>query len=320
MNTTTKIVPKIKFKNEINKSDHYRQLRLLNKKIKLKRNPIKEPEQKSELTYSWDFTPFPKIYFPSEKKRVINDINNLNFKSTLNINSSNNNNDTSVIGRNNNNMNNNILIHTLSPHFFKSNSVSSLYQEHKGDITKYRSPAFSFGISREECKLPFYGIKEKISPCPGSYNLRPLLGLGGSSLKYSINKSTFSKNFNKLKYPQPGPGHYNIDKCDSKYNGNIILSNFPNSPICNFSKYKEKRDNNYGAKSEWNIKPEPPAYNVNSTISMFNGNGIFPLSNFRSNLGKSFNRSNSLSRNVFNFVSPGPGHYNHHSIFMGHKY
>ena len=316
MRTTTKIVPKIKFKDEINKSDHFRHLRLINKKIKVKQNLIEEPVPESELTYSWDFTPFPKILFPSEKKRVINDINNLNFKNIANINSLNkNNNEAKAISRNNNS-----IINTLTPHLFKSNSVSNLYQEHRGDITKYRSPAFSFGVSREECKFPFFGIKEKISPCPGSYNLRPLLGLGGSSLKYSINKSTFSKNLSKLKYPEPGPGYYNIDKCDSKYNGNIILSNFPNSPICNFSKYKEKRDNNYGAKSEWNIKPEPSTYNINRTISMFNGTGIYPLSNFRNNLGKSINRSNSFSRNVFNFATPGPGHYNHHSIFMGHKY
>ena len=97
MSTTTKIVPKIKFKDEINKSDHFRHLRLINKKIKVKKNPIEEPEQESELTYSWDFTPFPKIFFPSEKKRVINDINNLNFKSALNIINSNNNNETKVI-------------------------------------------------------------------------------------------------------------------------------------------------------------------------------------------------------------------------------
>ena len=316
MSTTTKIVPKIKFKDEINKSDHFRHFRLINKNIKVKKNLIEEPEPESELACSWDFTPFPKILFPSEKKRVINDINNLNFKNTLNINSLNKN----INEAKTNSRNNNSIINTLTPHLFKSNSVSNLYQEHRGDITKYRSPAFSFGISREECKFPFFGIKEKISPCPGSYNLRPLLGLGGSSLKYSINKSTFSKNLSKLKYPEPGPGYYNIDKCDSKYNGNIILSNFPNSPICNFSKYKEKRDNNYGAKSDLNIKPEPSTYNVNSTISMFNGTGIYPLSNFRNNLGKSINRSNSFSRNVFNFATPGPGHYNHHSIFMGHKY
>ena len=193
----------------------------------------------------------------------------------------------------------------------------NIFQEIKGDITKYRPPAFSFGTSREECKMPFLGFKEKISPSPGSYNLRPLLGLGGPSLKYSINKKTFLK---KINLRNLGPGSYNIDKCDSKYNGNIILSNFTNSPICNFSKYKEKRDNDFSAHSEWNIKPDPTRYNVSTSISMFNGNGKYPLSNFKSNISKSINRSNSLSKNGMKFISPGPGHYNHHSIFLGHKF
>ena len=166
--------------------------------------------------------------------------------------------------------------------------------------------------------MPFLGFKEKISPSPGSYNLRPLLGLGGPSLKYSINKKTFLKKFNLRN--SLGPGSYNIDKCDSKYNGNIFLSNFINSPICNFSKYKEKRDNDFSAHSEWNIKPDPSRYNVNSSITMFNGNGKFPISNFKSNISKSINRSNSLSKNGMKFISPGPGHYNHHSIFLGHKF
>ena len=306
MNYSTKLVPKLKFKEEINKTTQFPKLKLINKKLKIRKES--PDESNSELNQSWDFTPFPKLFFPSEKKYAIRAINNLNFKNTLNLNTP-----TSAT----NAINTNKYI-SVTPHLFKSNSVSNIFQEKKGDITKYRPPAYSFGIAREECKMPFFDFKEKISPCPGSYNLRPLLGLGGPSLKYSINKSTFVKNINSQK--TPGPGHYNIDGCDSKYNGNIILSNFPNSPICNFSKYREKRDNNYWAHSEWNIKPEPSRYNVNSTISMFSGTGKFPISNFKSNISKSINRSNSLSRVGMNYVSPGPGHYNHYSIFMGHKY
>ena len=253
MNYTTKLVPKLKFKEEINKTTQFPKLKIINKKLKIRKDS--PDESNSELNQSWDFTPFPRLFFPSEKKYAIRAINNLNFKNTLNLNTP-----TSTT----NTLNTNKYI-SATPHLFKSNSVSNIFQEKKGDITKYRPPAYSFGIAREECKMPFFDFKEKISPCPGSYNLRPLLGLGGPSLKYSINKSTFVKNINSQK--TPGPGHYNIDGCDSKYNGNIILSNFPNSPICNFSKYREKRDNNYWAHSEWNIKPEPSRYNVNSTIS-----------------------------------------------------
>ena len=305
MNITTKIVPKIKFREEINKINQFPKTKLIKKKLTIKNNSTESSN--NELNQSWDFTPFPNLYFPSEKKYAIREINNLNFQNTLNQNSP-----------LNIKLFNKLQSNTNTPHVIKSNSVSNIFQEIKGDITKYRPPAFSFGTSREECKIPFLDFKERISPSPGSYNLRPLLGLGGPSLKYSINKKTFLKNINCNK--SPGPGHYNIDKCDSKNNGNIFLSNFTNSPICNFSKYKEKRDNNYFAHSEWNIKPDPSRYNVNSSITMFNGNGKFPISIFKSNISKSINRSNSLSRNGIKFISPGPGHYNHHSIFMGHKF
>ena len=295
----TKLVPKMKFKEEINKTNNFSRLNLINNKLKIKRDLTEESS--SELNHSWDFTPFPNLFFPSQKTYAIREINRLNFRNTLNT--------------NNTNLNN---YQTRSPQLFKSNSVTSIYKENKGDITKYRPPAFSFGTSREECKIPFQDFKEKISPSPGSYNLRPLLGLGGPSLKYSINKSTFLKNIHL--HRDPGPGHYNIDKCDSKNNGSIILSNFPNSPICNFGKYKEKRDNNFWAHSEWNIKPDPARYNINSSVSMFNGTGKLPISTFKSNISKSINRSNSLSKIGIKFIYPGPGHYNHHSIFMGHKY
>ena len=216
-----KLVPKMKFKEEINKTNNCSRLNLINNKLKNKRNLIEESS--SELNHSWNFTPFPNLFFPSQKTYAIREINRLNFRNTLNTNNTN-------LSK----------YQTRSPQLFKSNSVTSIYKENKGDITKYCPPAFSFGTSREECKIPFLDFKEKISPSPGSYNLRPLLGLGGPSLKYSINKSTFLKNIHL--HRDPGPGHYNIDKCDSKNNGSIILSNFPNSPICNFGKYKEKKE------------------------------------------------------------------------------
>ena len=305
MNFTTKLVPKLKFsEEEIKNTNKFPKLKLINKKLKIRNDSVEESN--NELNQSWDFTPFPKLYFPSEKKHAIREINGLYFKNTLNQN-------TPTISSNTLKT----KFQSLTPHYFKSNSTSNIFKENKGDITKYRPPAYSFGTSREDCKMPFLDFREKIS-CPGSYNLRPLLGLGGPSLKYSINKNTFLKNV-KL-HKDPGPGHYNIDKTDSKCNGNIILSNFPNSPICNFSKYKEKRDNNYMAHSEWNIKPSPSRYNLNNSLSMFNGTGKFPISTFKSNISKSINRSNSLSRIGQKFISPGPGDYNHHSIFMGHKY
>lgn len=261
-----------------------------------------------DSSQSWEFTPFPKLYFPSEKKSVIKEINNLNFPKIKDDYKR----ELEII-----NINKTLSNRSIRP-FNKNNSTANIYKEERGDITKFRAPAFSFGISREECKIPFFDLKEEIRPCPGNYNLRPLYGLGGGSKKFSINKCIFRKYFHS--YNTPGPGKYNIDNNETKNNGNIILSNFKNSPICNFGKYRAKRDDNFGEHTDWNIKPGPAAYNLNSSVSMFTGTGKFPLSIFKSNLSKSINRCNSLSRIKFHYPSPGPGSYNHHSTFLGYKF
>ena len=120
------------------------------------------------LNTSWDFTPFPDLYFPSQKKEAIKNINNLNFKNNFrNIKIIN-------INKVRNKRASQIYINTNIPKkLFKSNSISNLFQENKGDITKRSSPAYSFGISREDCKFPMLRLNEKISPTPYSYNIRP---------------------------------------------------------------------------------------------------------------------------------------------------
>ena len=256
---------------------------------------------------SWDFTPFPELYFHSQKKEAIKSINNLNFR----------NNHKNIIKLDINKIRNKrdsqLYIHSNLPKkLFKSNSLSDLFKENKGDITKCSSPAYSFGLSREDCKFPMLRFNEKISPSPHSYNLRPLEGLGGSSLKFRFNKVPSQKLLKKFVYP--GPGHYNMDKCDVKNNGNIVLSDIRNSLISNFGKYEERKSN-IRNNSEWNMKPEPASYNINNTLSMFTGNGIYPLSKFRSNISKSMGKYRGLSKSKIKFIFPGPGDYNHYSIF-----
>ena len=300
MKTFTKILPKSTTLEATYRSVNVSKKNILANKT---RTISKAPSTKNDYnpSNSWDFTPFPILYFSNEKKAALNDINNLNFKSKKEC--------LSPINK---------IDNLNQPKSFlnKSNSYANLFLERNGDIRKYRSPAFSFGASREDCKLPSF-IKEKISPSPGSYNLRPLFGLGGNSKKYSINKCTFLKNYKS--FCIPGPGKYNINNCDSKNNGNIILSNFKNSPISNFGKYKEERIKYTSGHSDWNIRPEPASYNINKSISMFTGTGKFPLSNFRSNISKSINKCNSLHEKI-NAISPGPGSYNHHSTFLGYKF
>ena len=259
------------------------------------------------LNTSWDFTPFPDLYFPSQKKEAIKKINKLNFKNNFR--------NIKIIDINkiHNKRASQIYINTNIPKkLFKSNSISNLFQENKGDITKRSSPAYSFGISREDCKFPMLRLNEKISPTPYSYNIRPLEGLGGSSLKFRFNKESLQKIIKK--FVNPGPGQYNVDKCDIKNNGKIVLSDIKNSMISNFGKYEERKSN-ITNNSEWNMKPEPASYNINNTLTMFTGNGIYPLSKFRNNISKSFGKYRSLSKNKIKFIYPGPGEYNHYSLF-----
>ena len=259
------------------------------------------------LNTSWDFTPFPDLYFPSQKKEAIKKIKKLNFKNNFR--------NIKIIDINkiHNKRASQIYINTNIPKkLFKSNSISNLFQENKGDITKRSSPAYSFGISREDCKFPMLRLNEKISPTPYSYNIRPLEGLGGSSLKFRFNKESLQKVIKK--FVNPGPGQYNVDKCDIKNNGKIVLSDIKNSMISNFGKYEERKSN-ITNNSEWNMKPEPASYNINNTLTMFTGNGIYPLSKFRNNISKSFGKYRSLSKNKIKFIYPGPGEYNHYSLF-----
>ena len=274
--------------------------------------------QSEELNTSWDFTPFPDLYFPSQKRHIIKKLNGFDFKkvSTMPINIDYKQNIKNMFNINidsnkykNRRNRTNFQIDGM-PNIQRSNSVFSLYQEKRGDITKHSSPCYSFGTSREDCKFPILKFQEKISPSPCAYNLRPLEGLGGDSLKFSFGRD---KSLRQLRrHIDPGPGHYNLEKYDLKNNGNFVLSNMENSKVMNFGKYEERTDNI--SRSDFNIKPEPASYNINDNLTMFSGNGYYALSRFRSNIAKSINKFRGLSKKI-KFIYPGPGEYNHHSIF-----
>ena len=73
------------------------------------------------------FYSISKFFFRSQKTYAIREINDLNFRNTLNT--------------NNTNLSN---YQARSPQLFKSNSVTSIYKENKGDITKISSTYFFF--------------------------------------------------------------------------------------------------------------------------------------------------------------------------------
>ena len=237
---------------------------------------------RSTINQSWDFTPFPKFLFPNEKKHFLKNLNKLNFPG--------------VKDRYN------------SIKSFKNKKFKIFIEEIKGDITKSRAPAYTFGSPRNEVS-------------PGSYNLRPLEGFNFFSPKYSFPKKTT----NKYKYalteiiPSPGPGHYHHNKCDLSNQGNYHLSTYNNSPASTFGKYKEARDRD-NLYSEFNIKPEPGSYDTNNKLTMFSGNGKYALSTFSSKIGKSISNTKFFTKGDKLGYSPGPGSYNHHSIFIGGRY
>lgn len=249
---------------------------------------------KYKNTNSWDFTPFPKFLFPDEKKHFLKDVNKLDFPGVS---------DNWLSNKNDREQKNKIFI-----------------EEVKGDITKHRAPAYTFGSPRNEVKIPFYDFHELISPSPGSYNLRPLEGMKSSSPKFSFPK----KITNKYKYiftdVSPGPGHYQISKCDLSNQGNYQLSTFINTPSSNFGSYKEQRDKDIAFRNRNNINVGPGSYETDKSLTMFSGNGKFAISTFKSNNGKTIPNKKSFHRYLRGGMYPGPGTYNHHSIFIGGRY
>ncbi len=245
----------------------------------------------NKVNQSWDFTPFPKFLFPNEKRHFLNDFNKLNFPG--------------VKEKYKNN---------------KDQRFKIFIEEIKGDITKNRAPAYTFCSPRNEVKIPFYDFHELISPSPGSYNLRPLEGFNSSSPKYSFPKKTTNKYKYAITEVSPGPGHYQLDKCDLSNQGNYHLSTYVNSPSSNFGLYKDPRDKDLAFKNRNNVNIGPGSYDTDRQLTMFSGNGKYALSNFPNNIGKTIPNTRLFYRcpKFGNF--PGPGSYNHHSIFFGGRY
>lgn len=242
---------------------------------------------------SWDFTPFPKFLFPSEKKSFIKDFNRFNFPG--------------------------IKEDSKSLSALRLNT--DIIQEIKGDATKSRAPAYTFGSARLDCKLPFVDFPEKIAPSPGSYNLRPLNGFNFFSPKYSFRKSGLNKSVNGIGFCSPGPGKYYSNQCDIANQGNLPLSTYENVPFSGFGKYTESRGKEFNSQFGYNMKGEPASYNVDSSVTMFKGNGRYPVSYFKSNISKTIPNAGKFPRCIGKtYVSPGPGAYNHHSQFIGGRY
>ncbi len=187
----------------------------------------------------------------------------------------------------------------------------------KGDIHLPKSPKYSFGrhiYEDEKTKM----LKPEISyeqnyPAVGQYNIKPLVGLDNPSPKYTMGKRYYSSNL--LKQFSPGPGSYIKEHNSLGLNGRY--QTLLNPSISCFGSYSSERFNE--SKSNVNDIPAPNAYDLKN-FSMFNGTGKVLTGNFNSNLAKTMGKR---VNNVINFnkkITPGPGHYNHYTIFGGKNY
>ena len=187
----------------------------------------------------------------------------------------------------------------------------------KGDIHLPKSPKYSFGrqnIEDEKTKTLASEISyEQHYPAVGQYNIKPLVGLDNPSPKYTMGKRYYSNNF--LKQYSPGPGSYIKDHDSLGLNGRY--QTLLNPSISGFGSYTSERFNE--SKSNVYDIPAPNAYDLKN-FSMFNGTGKVLTGNFNSNLAKSMGKR---PKNVIYFnknITPGPGHYNHYTIFGGKNY
>ncbi len=169
----------------------------------------------------------------------------------------------------------------------------------------HRSPQYSMGKGREECKRPTNNI-DKNDPGPGAYNIGKPLGY--NSLKFSIfGRDWSNKDENKHKRNYPGPNHYN-QKLVINGNGRYPTSTFSNTHGLTFSSAER-------FKSKFNKNPGPGSY---ESKIVFNGTGFYFDTKYQSNVAKTMhNRPPQFYRKEKDSGVPGPGSYDFFSDFEG---
>ena len=173
------------------------------------------------------------------------------------------------------------------------------------DIRLRRSPQYSMGKGREECKRPINNV-DKNDPGPGSYIVEKPLGY--NSLKFSIfGRDWANKDENRHKRNFPGPNHYN-QKLVINGNGRYPTSNFSNTCGLTFSGAER-------FKSKFNKNPGPGTY---ESKIVFNGTGFYYDTKYQSNVAKTMhNRPPQFYRKEKDNGTPGPGSYDFFSDFEG---
>lgn len=175
------------------------------------------------------------------------------------------------------------------------------------DLKRKNTPQYSFGFGRDVCKKPEYKV-EKITPGPGTYNLRK--NLGDDALKFSL----FGREWDHRRISPmnslitPGPGHYE-ETLKTNEQGNYATSVYANT-------WKIKFDGPERFKVKNNKNPPPGAYELGT---MFNKTGLQFSSQFNSTMAKTMShRPKEFYAPYAKTTLPGPGTYNCFSDFNGY--
>jgi hypothetical protein len=157
-----------------------------------------------------------------------------------------------------------------------------------------KAKAFSFGISRDECKkfIESHPKADPSIPGPGAYAFSPKFGREGRNITIS-GKKMESKQLD----PSPGPGTYN--QSIEKRKGEYFLSTCRSAQSLKISSSSPRFLKESGAQS-----PAPGAY---ETDKGFLKNSQV-LSTVKSSGARLFPRSERKTL-LFNSQSPGPGSY-----------
>jgi hypothetical protein len=171
------------------------------------------------------------------------------------------------------------------------------------DTKKPKSPAYTFGISRQFYEKVYNEAEfyhDKNFPGPGQYKYtKPF---GSEAAKFSIagrNKPASSKT------KMPGPGTY--PQLGIRPDGKYMFSRYKNTTGIVWGSSKEKR---FRYKDFLNYVPGPGNYDMKPLI---NGQGRLFNSKFKSNMGKTI--SGKFMDPSSKLKTPGPGSYRIFSEF-----
>ena len=194
-----------------------------------------------------------------------------------------------------------------------------------GRVTTGHEPKYCIKIvNNDGSKVTYWGLGYKVIRYVGVSPEEPYesnigVKMGNWFMKYEL---PIDSEFNK-------ENNSSISNLNDFYNTELTRNRDIRNLSKEYTSFDAQKDNcfvigamvhNDNLYSEFNIKPEPGSYDTNNKLTMFSGNGKYALSTFSSKIGKSIPNKKFFAKSDKLGYSPGPGTYNHHSIFIGGRY